>query len=208
MNTRIEIIEGDITGLGVDAIVNAAGLLRGPDMDAVHVDMPKALYEAAAASGNVRRVVLISAISARADVATDYARTKLAGEAVLRASGVGFTILRPSLVYGDGSYGGTSLLRGLAGFPLCIPLAGDGHFAFTPLHVADLARTVRLMCEEDRFAGAELEPVGPDTLTLRDLLARYRAWLGFGRAPLLPVPMPVPPPAPAAAGLKKASRSA
>ncbi|RYY42080.1 MAG: complex I NDUFA9 subunit family protein, partial [Sphingomonadales bacterium] len=44
----------------------------------------------------VRRVVLISAVSARPDVATDYAATKLAGEAALRDSGLRWTIFRPS----------------------------------------------------------------------------------------------------------------
>lgn len=176
--------------VGVDVIVNAAGLLRGRDMDSVHVTMPKALYQAAERAGG-RGVVLISAISARPDVATDYALTKLAGEAVLRASSVDWTILRPSLIYGDGSYGGTSLLRGMAGLPLLIPIPGDGAFAFTPLHVSDLAQTVRLACEGKVPSRQTLEPVGPETLSLRQLLTRYRAWLGFGTPRFLSVPIPV-----------------
>lgn len=95
--------------LDVDVIVNAAGLLRGRDLEAVHVTMPRALYEASTDAG-VRRAVLISAISARVDIATDYSQTKLAGEAALSSSTLDWTILRPSLVYGDGSYGGTSLM--------------------------------------------------------------------------------------------------
>ncbi|ATY33184.1 SDR family oxidoreductase [Sphingomonas psychrotolerans] len=175
---------------GVEMIVNAAGMLRGAEMEAVHVAAPRALYTVAAQAG-VRHVVLLSAISARTDVTTDYARSKLAGEQVLRDSGLDWTILRPSLVYGDGSYGGTSLLRGMAGLPWRVPLPGDGSFSFTPIHVRDLAHAVRLVCEETRFAGRMLEPVGPETLTLRDLLTRYRAWLGFGKARYVTVPMPV-----------------
>jgi uncharacterized protein YbjT (DUF2867 family) len=173
---------------GVDAIVNAAGVLRGRDMDAVHVAMPRALHVAAARAG-VRRSVLISAISARANVISDYAQSKLAGEAVVRESGLAWTILRPSLVYGRGSYGGTSLLRGLAGLPWLIPVPGNGDYLFTPIDVDDLARTVRIVCEQERFAGARLEPVGPETIDLKSLLARYRAWLGFGRARFMRVPM-------------------
>lgn len=175
---------------GIDVIVNAAGILRGSGMERVHVDMPRALYAAAAGAG-VKRAILISAISARSDVATDYARSKLAGERGLRESGIAWTIMRPSLVYGDGSYGGTSLMRGMAGLPWAIPIPGDGRFAFTPIHVRDLALAVRVICEEERFAGQMLEPVGPETLELRDLLACYRAWLGFGPARFLPIPMPV-----------------
>lgn len=174
----------------MDVVVNAAGLLRGPDMEAVHVDMPKALHEAAIAAA-VRRVVLISAISARDDVATDYSVSKLAGEAALRSSGLDYTTLRPSLVYGDGSYGGTSLLRGMAGLPWVVPLPGRGDFAFTPIHVNDLARTVRIVCEGDLPQRQTLEPVGPETISLTDMLARYRAWLGFGPARFAQVPMPL-----------------
>ena len=173
----------------VDIIVNAAGLLRGPALEAVHVSMPKALYDAAAVAG-VKRVVLISAISAREDVATDYSISKLAGEAALRSSSLDWTILRPSLVYGDGSYGGTSLMRGMSAMPIAVPLAGTGDFEFTPIHVRDLARTVRIACDGGVAPCQTLEPVGPQTVSLRDMLALYRAWLGFGPARFVCVPMP------------------
>jgi uncharacterized protein YbjT (DUF2867 family) len=176
--------------VGIDAIANASGLLRGREMDAIHIAMPKALYAAAEIAG-IRRVVLISAISARTDIGTDYSVSKLAGEAALRSSSLDWTILRPSLVYGDGSYGGTSLMRGLAGLPLFVPLPGAGDFALTPIHVRDLARTVRIACGQDLPPGQSLEPVGPETISLKDLLCRYRAWLGFGEARFVTVPMPV-----------------
>lgn len=175
---------------GVDAIVNAAGVLGGRGMREVHVDMPRALYAAATAAG-VKRCILLSAISARGDVPTDYAAAKLEGERIVRDSGLDATILRPSLVYGEGSYGGTSLMRGMAALPFAVPIPGKGAFAFTPIHVGDVARAVRRVCEDDRFAGSTLAPVGPDTLTLREVLARYRRWLGFGPARFVSVPMPV-----------------
>ena len=175
---------------GIDLIVNAAGLLRGPDMIAVHETMPQALYAAATRTG-VRRAILLSAISARPEVRTDYAQSKLSGEAVLRSSGLAWTIMRPSLVYGDGSYGGTSLMRGMAGLPGFVPLPGDGDFSFMPIHVRDLAHALRIACEDSGFAGQTLEPVGPATMDLRILLGQYRNWLGFGQARFIAVPMPV-----------------
>ena len=175
---------------GVDCVINAAGVLRGPEMHAVHVAMPQALH-AACRKAEIRRVILISAVSARPDVATDYARTKLEGEAALRSSGLRWTIFRPSLVIAEGSYGGTSLLRGLAALPFFQPLPGDGSFAFSPIHADDLARSVRLACEDLWFVNTTLEPAGPQTLTLRELMIRYRSWLGFGRPRLLSIPMPV-----------------
>lgn len=167
-----------------DAIVNCAGLLRGA-LQPVHVDGPRALYQAGREAG-VERVVLVSAISA--DAATDYARTKLAGEAALRASGLDFTILRPSLVYGEGSYGGTSLLRGLAGFPFVLPIPGKGDARFSPIHLDDLAAMIACVLD-GRAAGATLTPCGPETLRLDTLLVRLRTWLGLRPGIRLPIPM-------------------
>ena len=172
----------------IDVVVNAAGLLRGADMEAVHVRAPKALYDACAKKG-VKRVVLISAISARSDVDTDYARTKLAGEKVLQESPLDWVILKPSLVIAKGSYGGTSLLRGLAGLPLLTPLAGDGSQSFSPLHAKDLARTVRIACEARHLGKQSLEPAGPEILSLKEILSQYRAWLGFSPVPFLSIPL-------------------
>jgi hypothetical protein len=170
-------------------------------MDAVHVEMPHALHAAAAAAG-VARIVLISAISARDDVDTDYSRSKLAGERALRGSGVAWTILRPSLVYGDGSYGGTSLLRGMAALPWCVPLPGAGDFAFTPSTYAILRRRCvgalvvcarlaripgadRRVLADDRQAAAlvkALSPAAPDSACRRPCVRRRSrsGWRGRG----------------------------
>jgi uncharacterized protein YbjT (DUF2867 family) len=178
---------------GIDAVINCAGVLhggRGQDIEAIHAVTPIALFDACAATG-LRRVVQISAISADADVGTEYALTKKRADDHLRGLSLDWTVLRPSLVYGDGSYGGTSALRGLAGLPMVSPLVADAAMAFRPLHIEDLVETVARVLEGDRFARQTLEPVGPDVVTLRDLVARYRAWLGLKPAIAMPIPLPV-----------------
>ena len=50
-----------------------------------------------------------------------------------------WVVVRPGLVYGRGSCGGTALLRGLAACPGAIPLAGDGNQIFQPICMDDLA---------------------------------------------------------------------
>lgn len=176
---------------GVAAVVNCAGVLHGgrrQDMAAIHTAAPIALFDACVAAG-VARVVQISAISA--DAGTDYALTKKRADDHLRGLPLGWTVLRPSLVYGEGSYGGTSAIRGLAALPFATPVPGDGSVSFRPIHIDDLVETVARVIEDDRFARQTLEPVGSDVLTLRDLLRKYRAWLGLAPAPVIGVPMPI-----------------
>src|SRR5262245_50475503 len=95
-------------------------------MAAIHDAAPKALLESCAAT-NVRRVVHISALGVGPDLAVEYSQTKLAAEEHLQALDLDWVILRPSMVYSTaGSFGGSSLFRGLAGLPWFTPLVGDG----------------------------------------------------------------------------------
>src|SRR5690606_33205822 len=114
---------------------------------------------------------------------TDYAITKLAGEDALRAFDLDWVILRPSVIYGEGSHGGTSMLRGLAAFPGVIPLPGAGDQMFQPLHIDDLCRSVAVALTDPRLVRTTISPVGPEPLTLREILRQWRSWLGFAPVP-------------------------
>lgn len=178
---------------GVEAVINCAGVLhggRGQDIEAIHATAPIALFDACAAAG-ICRVVQVSAISADDEAGTEYSATKKRADDHLRTLPLDWIVLRPSLVYGEGSYGGTSALRGLAGLPGITPLVGDGSAAFRPIHIDDLVETVARVVESDRFARQMLEPVGPEVVTLRGLIGKYRAWLGLAPVPTLTIPMPV-----------------
>jgi len=176
---------------GIDAVVNCAGILqeRGSGRaEAIHVHAPAALY-AACLRSNVRRVVLVSAISATAGAGTAYARTKLAGEDALRSTALEWVVFRPSLVYARGAYGGTALFRALAALPGFVPLPCDGGQAFQPIHVDDLAQAVAMAVESDALVGRTVEPVGPDVVTLRTIVLDYRRWLGLAPAIVVSVPV-------------------
>lgn len=173
---------------GVDAVVNAAGVLQDGAARQVHAEGPKALFAACAAAG-IRRVVHISAVSADEAASTDYAITKLAGEDALRAFDLDWVILRPSVIYGEGSHGGTSMLRGLAAFPGVIPLPGAGDQMFQPLHIDDLCRSVAVALTDPRLVRTTISPVGPEPLTLREILRQWRSWLGFAPVPFLKFPL-------------------
>jgi hypothetical protein len=124
--------------------------------------------------------MLISAVGIKAE--TPFARWRRETEALFH----GNCILRPGLVLGETSYGGSSLLRALAAMPFRLPVVGDGHQPFNPIHVADLAEVVA-ECLDHPTPGA-WDIGGPEVVTQSDLLIRYRTWLGLPPVPCLHLP--------------------
>jgi len=178
---------------GVDAIVNAAGLLKGDRalLDAVHRQAPLALARAAAELG-ITRFVQISALGEPRDGA--FIASKHAGDQALLTAGLALTVLRPSLVYAfAGSYGGSSLLRALAAAPWLIPVPGWGRQLVQPLHVQDLADIVVAALAwpavEDSTADRIFTVVGPELMPISQFLRALRRWLRLPDAPLLPLPI-------------------
>ena len=177
----------------IDAVVNCAGILQGglnQSITAVHEEAPIALFEACRTAG-VRRVIQISAISAEESAGTAYAATKRAADRHLAACDLDWVILRPSLVYAAGAYGGTALLRALAALPWITPVPDRGDQVFQPIHVDDLAATVLRVLAEPAITRVTIDPVGSEILTLREIVVALRRWLGFGAARIIMVPLPL-----------------
>lgn len=172
---------------GVDAVVNAAGILReqnGNTFEAVHVVAPLALAQACVASG-VGRFVQVSALGIPGDGA--FIASKHRFDDQLLELPISAVVFRPSVVYSvSGSYGGTSLLRALAGFPGMQWLPGDGRWQVQPLAAEDLGELVA------RAAGNAVTGIyevgGPAPLSLRDYQSQWRQWLRISGERVVAVP--------------------
>lgn len=173
--------------IGVDAVVNAAGLLRdrrGESLAAVHDAAPLALARACVVSG-ITRFVQISALGDPAD--GEFIASKHRFDAALLALPLRAVVLRPSVIYSTaGSYGGTSLLRALAAFPGWLPLPGDGRWQVQPAAAEDLAELVARALAGD--ARGLFEVGAPAPQTLRDYQRQWRRWLGVRGDRVMPVP--------------------
>ncbi len=172
---------------GVDAVVNAAGILRETGrqtFDAIHVDGPLALARACVDAG-VRRFVQISALGLPADGA--FIASKHRFDEVLRALPLSAVALRPSVVYSaTGSYGGTSMLRALAALPFAHALPGDGRWPIQPIAAEDLGELVARAVDND--VRGIFEVGGPEVMSLRDYQNAWRAWLRIPGTRAIAVP--------------------
>ena len=124
---------------GVDALVHCAydfQPLRRHEIRAVNVDGTRKLFQAARTAG-VGKLVCLSSISAFDGCRSLYGQAKLEIEKI--AHEFGALIVRPGLVYGDGSGGMFGRLVAQVRKSSVIPLAGDGMQIQFLVHQEDLA---------------------------------------------------------------------
>lgn len=176
-----------------DVVVHLAALTgKAParDHDRVNARGTATLVDESRRCG-IRRFLFTSTIAAKFPDTTwyDYARSKRRAEAAIRASGVPFTILRPTIVLGPGSATLASLDR-LARLPL-IPVFGDGRARVQPIFVDDVAAFVAAVLAEDRFRGETLEVGGPAVVTIEELLRLIRQARTGSRGRVVHIPLGV-----------------
>lgn len=174
---------------GVDAVVNAVGIIRegpGASFDALHTRAPIALFAACAAAG-VRRVVQISALGAGLGQ-TAYFTSKRAADEALLALPLDWTILRPSLVFG-GEGASAAMFCQMASMPvLAAPELGEARFQ--PVHVDDLAQAVAAALDPAAPARRVIACAGGSVTGFDGMLSAYRRAMGLPPAPVLHVPAP------------------
>ncbi len=171
----------------VDAVVYCAGALQEGGADslrAVHESGPSALSRACGDAG-VRRIVHLSALGVDR-AASDFSRSKRAGDEALRDSNLDWVILRPSLVIGRNAFGSSALLRGLAALPL-LPLPPEPA-PIQAVHIDDVLDTILFFLRPGAPAQITLDLVGPHVWRLDELVDLFRRWLGWRPAKHVPLP--------------------
>ncbi len=169
---------------GVDAVVNAVGILRErepDDFDRIHRRAPAALFRACALA-SIRRVLQISALGA---APTDYLRSKHAADRVLLEESAQGVVLRPSLIFGENG-ASTRFFLMLASLPIHFIPGGTGRLQ--PVHVDDVVAAVARLLEIDPPAERIVPLVGPRQTSYAEWLAGYRA--GMGLTPAWRIPLP------------------
>lgn len=172
---------------GQDAVINLVGILHG-DFERAHVALPRAVAEACARH-RVPRLIHMSALNAGVGAPSAYLQSRGRGEAAVQAvanqtPGLKLTTFQPSVVFGRNDRF-LNLFAHLLRFSPFVPL-GSPHAQFQPVWVEDVARAI-VMCLDNPITHGKTYPlVGPDVVTLRELLERVMAATGR-RRPILPL---------------------
>ncbi|OSM05031.1 complex I NDUFA9 subunit family protein [Magnetofaba australis] len=161
----------DAAMAGVDTVIHLVGILaetRTLSFEQVHHQGTRNVLEAAKRAG-VTRYIQMSSLGTRRNAASRYHQSKWLAEEAVRASGLDYTILRPSVIFGPhDSF--INLFAKMARYSPALPLIGDGKSLMQPIWVEDLARIVVQCLEKPETIAQTYELGGPEQIPFREIL--------------------------------------
>ena len=174
---------------GADAVVNLVGILNeagdsGRGFRRAHVQLTKMVVTAMQLAG-MRRLLQMSSLNAGRG-RSHYLKSRGEAEAVVKASGLDWTIFQPSVIFGpgDGLFCRFAALLALAR-PV-LPLARAGA-RFAPVYVGDVVEAFVRALNERRTVGEVYELYGDEVFTLAQIVRMTARQCGLRRW-VLPLP--------------------
>ena len=132
----------------------------------VAVENTKILIKSAKQAG-VRQIVHISITSASPDSPLAYFKGKALPEQAVADSGLAYTILRPTLIFGAEDILINNIAWFLRRFPV-FPVPGSGDYPVQPVHVEDVADAAVVAGEQCKNTTQDC--VGPEIYTYEQLI--------------------------------------
>ncbi len=165
---NIQWVLGDVadrTGLtgamaGCDALVNIASLGFGHAGNIV----------GAALDAGIQRAVFISTTAIFTQLNAASKSVRLEAESIIMNSGLDYTILRPTMIYGSPRDRNIwRLVKWLKTLPI-IPIMGNGNYLQQPIYVDDVAQAILSTLESKRTIGKCYNIAGEKAITYNEVI--------------------------------------
>ena len=196
----VEVVEADLTRreslgpavAGVEAIIHAAAITadrkepyRGGYDQINRVGTANLI--AAAKAADVSRLVVMSGLGTKPAPDGTYMATRCGLEEAVRASGIPFVILQPSILFGDGAKFISALSRLIRVSPV-VPLIGGGKLRFQPLWIEDLVTCLVNALDADQLTGRAIPLGGSEYVTFKEIIQTICQAMSVRRL-LVPLPL-------------------
>jgi uncharacterized protein YbjT (DUF2867 family) len=199
LRDRVEIVAGDVTRpdtltpamRGVEAVVHlvAVAIERGErTYEQVNTQGTINVVDAARAAG-IRRMIYMGQNGSDSASPHRFLASKGRAQDVVTASGLDWTALRPSVIWGPQDEFANVQARLIKLTPLIFPVVGNGQTRFQPIWVGDVIEVTARCLDDDRTIGQIYALGGPDVLTYAEIVKRVLQTL---RARRLTINVPVP----------------
>ncbi len=188
--TRPESLEAAVAG--VDTVVHTVAIAiekGGRTYEEINYQGTVNLVEAAKKAG-AHRFINMSQLGAAPDLPYRFLASKGKAQAYVAASGLAWSALRPSVIWGPEDEFANTFAKLVPLSPIIYPIVGDENALFQSIWVGDVASVVLRMLEDDSTIGTEYELGGPDILTLEEIERRTLKAIGARRV-MVRFPMPL-----------------
>jgi uncharacterized protein YbjT (DUF2867 family) len=172
------------------AVVNLIGIIKETkenSFDFAHHLIPMSLVKAAQEAG-IKRFIQMSALGVESNLDTEYMRTKRLGENVVKASGLDWTIFRPSVVFGPEDQFVNMFARMIKRLPV-VPVIGDGNYRLQPVSVNNIAEAFVKCLDMPKTFQKIYDVAGPNKYTFNEMLDVIGKALGKKRVRKFPQPL-------------------
>lgn len=142
----------------------------------------------AAEDAGLRRAVFVSTTAIFTTLDAGSKNARVAAEDTIRSSALHWTILRPTMIYGDPGDRNIARLLRLIKKARVVPLPGDGHRLQQPVHAADVAEAIVAALERPASIGKSYDVAGPEPLSFRAVVEQSAQAMGR-EARVLPIPL-------------------
>lgn len=208
VSPEAEFVSGDVTDpstlpqamTGVRAVIYLATIPKekgAETFQTVNFEGTKSTLAAAKEAG-VRRFVYMGVLGAGPEPRFRYLYSKWQAEEVVRESGLDWTVVRASIIFGEGDEFVRKAARTVKNIleatflPLdspptlwsrllawgrfipVVPIPGSGQAKFQPIWIEDMARCLFQIVKNDRFIGQTLAIGGPEYITYKGLVDHAR----------------------------------
>jgi uncharacterized protein YbjT (DUF2867 family) len=171
-----------------DICINLIGILyesgKGNTFKNIHSIFPSILAKLSK-EYKVKNFIHLSALGINQAIDSEYAKSKLEGEANIQKNFPLASILRPSVVYSVDDNFTTNFMTLLSRLPF-FPLYYNGDTKFTPIHCSDLTDIIYHVISRNIHSKI-IECVGPEIISLKEILKRLLKLINKSRL-LIPLP--------------------
>lgn len=182
-------IEGAMKGAkGVIHLVGIIHEQRESTFDRAHTQATKYVVDEAKRAG-VKRYLHMSALGTRENTRSRYHQTKWVAEEYVRKSGLAWTILRPSVIYGPKDKSVNTLMKVIHRSPF-VPVLGPGTTRIQPISIQNVANAFVAAIRNDNSIGKTYDLCGPEAFTWNELYDKLQLLLG-SRKPKVHLPLPL-----------------
>lgn len=188
---QIQIVRGDVTRpetldewmQGVDTVIHlvAIAVEKGErTYESINYQGTVNVVDAAKRAG-VKRFLNMCQNGAAADHFSPFLRSKGKAQVYVAESGLDWTAIRPSVIWGPQDEFANVQARLIQMTPFIFPIVGDGKAQFQPVYVGDVVEAFVRSLDDDSTIGKEYEVGGPEVLTYEQIVDRVLKALGTSR---------------------------